>query len=242
MKPRLSTPSPAAASPGSADHPEPPRPYPDGQPRYARRAVRAIKWHISPGRPANALPTSTPRRRTDAAEVRDAAEKGCNEVALHAGRAGKSRHPPQRITGLPPLARPSPRPQAKTPPCPLRFAQCHDRRRPQGLPRSSAISVKSRTCRFRSRGRPTQVSAASRRAEQTLYAEPCKGAPATAFVGEEGDASAKATTKRTARIVDPLDGATTELPGIPAVRDLSRTGAFRRHPSRALSAIRSPKS
>jgi myo-inositol-1(or 4)-monophosphatase len=58
------------------------------------------------------------------------------------------------------------------------------------------------------------VSAADRRAEETLYAELTKGRPGYGFLGEEGGAREGADKTHT-WIVDPLDGTTNFLHGIP---------------------------
>jgi myo-inositol-1(or 4)-monophosphatase len=58
------------------------------------------------------------------------------------------------------------------------------------------------------------VSAADRRAEETLYAELTKGRPGYGFLGEEGGARDGADKTHT-WIVDPLDGTTNFLHGIP---------------------------
>jgi myo-inositol-1(or 4)-monophosphatase len=58
------------------------------------------------------------------------------------------------------------------------------------------------------------VSAADRRAEETLYAELSKARPGYGFVGEEGGERAGAD-KSHRWIVDPLDGTTNFLHGIP---------------------------
>jgi myo-inositol-1(or 4)-monophosphatase len=58
------------------------------------------------------------------------------------------------------------------------------------------------------------VSAADRRAEETLYAELIKGRPGYSFLGEEGGKRDGADKSHT-WIVDPLDGTTNFLHGIP---------------------------
>jgi myo-inositol-1(or 4)-monophosphatase len=58
------------------------------------------------------------------------------------------------------------------------------------------------------------VSAADRRAEETLFAELSKARPGYGFIGEEGGARAGADKTHT-WIVDPLDGTTNFLHGIP---------------------------
>jgi len=58
------------------------------------------------------------------------------------------------------------------------------------------------------------VSAADRRAEETLYAELSKARPGYGFLGEEGGAREGADKTHT-WIVDPLDGTTNFLHGIP---------------------------
>ena len=58
------------------------------------------------------------------------------------------------------------------------------------------------------------VSAADRRAEETLYAELSKARPGYGFLGEEGG-SREGADKTHSWIVDPLDGATNFLHGIP---------------------------
>ncbi len=58
------------------------------------------------------------------------------------------------------------------------------------------------------------VSAADRRAEETLYAELSKARPGYRFLGEEGGAREGADKTHT-WIVDPLDGTTNFLHGIP---------------------------
>ena len=58
------------------------------------------------------------------------------------------------------------------------------------------------------------VSAADRRAEETLYAELSKARPVYGFLGEEGGAREGADKTHT-WIVDPLDGTTNFLHGIP---------------------------
>jgi len=58
------------------------------------------------------------------------------------------------------------------------------------------------------------VSAADRRAEETLYAELSKARPGYAFIGEEGGVREGADKTHT-WIVDPLDGTTNFLHGIP---------------------------
>jgi len=58
------------------------------------------------------------------------------------------------------------------------------------------------------------VSAADRRAEQTLYAELSKARPGYGFLGEEGGVREGADKTHT-WIVDPLDGTTNFLHGIP---------------------------
>ena len=58
------------------------------------------------------------------------------------------------------------------------------------------------------------VSAADRRAEETLYAELTRGRPGYGFLGEEGGVREGADKTHT-WIVDPLDGTTNFLHGIP---------------------------
>ena len=58
------------------------------------------------------------------------------------------------------------------------------------------------------------VSAADRRAEETLYAELTKARPGYSFLGEEGG-SREGADKSHRWIVDPLDGTTNFLHGIP---------------------------
>jgi myo-inositol-1(or 4)-monophosphatase len=58
------------------------------------------------------------------------------------------------------------------------------------------------------------VSAADRRAEETLYAELSKARPGYGFLGEEGGRR-EGTDKSHTWIVDPLDGTTNFLHGIP---------------------------
>jgi myo-inositol-1(or 4)-monophosphatase len=58
------------------------------------------------------------------------------------------------------------------------------------------------------------VSSADRRAEETLYAELSKARPGYGFLGEEGG-SREGTDKSHRWIVDPLDGTTNFLHGIP---------------------------
>src|SRR6478609_5325443 len=58
------------------------------------------------------------------------------------------------------------------------------------------------------------VSAADRRAEETLYAELSKARPGYGFLGEEGGTREGADKTHT-WIVDPLDGTTNFLHGIP---------------------------
>ncbi|HEY6023069.1 MAG TPA: inositol monophosphatase family protein [Pseudolabrys sp.] len=58
------------------------------------------------------------------------------------------------------------------------------------------------------------VSAADRRAEETLYAELMKARPGYSFLGEEGG-SREGADKTHTWIVDPLDGTTNFLHGIP---------------------------
>ncbi len=58
------------------------------------------------------------------------------------------------------------------------------------------------------------VSAADRRAEETLYAELVKARPGYSFLGEEGGAR-EGADKTHRWIVDPLDGTTNFLHGIP---------------------------
>ena len=58
------------------------------------------------------------------------------------------------------------------------------------------------------------VSAADRRAEETLYAELSKARPGYGFLGEEGGLQ-EGTDKTHVWIVDPLDGTTNFLHGIP---------------------------
>src|ERR1700755_73893 len=58
------------------------------------------------------------------------------------------------------------------------------------------------------------VSAADRRAEETLYAELSKARPNYGFLGEEGGIR-EGTDKTHTWIVDPLDGTTNFLHGIP---------------------------
>src|SRR6202140_1295830 len=58
------------------------------------------------------------------------------------------------------------------------------------------------------------VSSADRRAEETLYQELSKARPGYGFVGEEGGAREGADKSHT-WIVDPLDGTTNFLHGIP---------------------------
>jgi len=58
------------------------------------------------------------------------------------------------------------------------------------------------------------VSAADRRAEETLYAELSKARPGYSFLGEEGGAR-EGADKSHRWIVDPLDGTTNFLHGIP---------------------------
>ena len=58
------------------------------------------------------------------------------------------------------------------------------------------------------------VSAADRRAEETLYAELLKARPGYGFLGEEGG-KREGTDKTNTWIVDPLDGTTNFLHGIP---------------------------
>ena len=58
------------------------------------------------------------------------------------------------------------------------------------------------------------VSAADRRAEETLYAELAKARPGYGFLGEEGG-SREGADKTHTWIVDPLDGTTNFLHGIP---------------------------
>ena len=58
------------------------------------------------------------------------------------------------------------------------------------------------------------VTAADRRAEQIVYEELAKARPAYGFLGEEGGARA-GTDKSHRWIVDPLDGTTNFLHGIP---------------------------
>jgi myo-inositol-1(or 4)-monophosphatase len=58
------------------------------------------------------------------------------------------------------------------------------------------------------------VSAADRRAEETLYAELSKARPGYSFLGEEGGAR-EGADKTHRWIVDPLDGTTNFLHGIP---------------------------
>ena len=58
------------------------------------------------------------------------------------------------------------------------------------------------------------VSAADRRAEETLYQELSKARPGYGFLGEDGGAR-EGADKTHRWIVDPLDGTTNFLPGIP---------------------------
>ena len=58
------------------------------------------------------------------------------------------------------------------------------------------------------------VTAADRRAEETLYAELIKARPGYGFLGEEGG-KREGTDKTNTWIVDPLDGTTNFLHGIP---------------------------
>src|SRR6516225_2426993 len=58
------------------------------------------------------------------------------------------------------------------------------------------------------------VSSADRRAEETLYAELSKARPGYGFLGEEGG-TREGTDKSHRWIVDPLDGTTNFLHGIP---------------------------
>lgn len=58
------------------------------------------------------------------------------------------------------------------------------------------------------------VSAADRRAEETLYAELMKARPGYSFLGEEGGRR-EGTDKTNTWIVDPLDGTTNFLHGLP---------------------------
>src|SRR5262249_17430492 len=58
------------------------------------------------------------------------------------------------------------------------------------------------------------VSAADRRAEETLYAELAKARPGYGFLGEEGGRRAGSDETHT-WVVDPLDGTTNFLHGIP---------------------------
>ena len=58
------------------------------------------------------------------------------------------------------------------------------------------------------------VTAADRRAEETLYAELAKARPGYGFLGEEGGPREGADKTHT-WIVDPLDGTTNFLHGIP---------------------------
>src|ERR1051325_3554150 len=60
------------------------------------------------------------------------------------------------------------------------------------------------------------VSAADRRAEEILYDELSKERPGCGFLGEEGGRRA-GTDKANTWIVDPLDGTTNFLHGIPQV-------------------------
>ena len=79
---------------------------------------------------------------------------------------------------------------------------------------SSAISARSSICRCRSRGRaissPPPTAAPSRSSIEEL----AKARPAYGFLGEEGGARA-GTDKSHRWIVDPLDGTTNFLHGIP---------------------------
>ena len=72
------------------------------------------------------------------------------------------------------------------------------------------------------------VSAADRRAEETLYAELSKARPGYGFLGEEGGAR-EGADKSHRWIVDPLDGTTNFLHGIPQFAisiGLEREGAI----------------
>jgi len=72
------------------------------------------------------------------------------------------------------------------------------------------------------------VSAADRRAEETLYAELAKARPGYGFLGEEGG-SREGADKSHRWIVDPLDGTTNFLHGIPQFAisiGLEREGAI----------------
>src|SRR5205814_9433577 len=64
------------------------------------------------------------------------------------------------------------------------------------------------------KGPPNFVSLADRRAEEAVYSELSKARPGYGFIGEEGG-SREGTDKSHVWIVDPLDGTTNFLHGMP---------------------------
>ena len=98
---------------------------------------------------------------------------------------------------------------------PLRPPQRHGRRPPaRPRARSSATSAKSRTCRSRSRGRRISSPPPTAAPRRSLRAELAKARPGYGFLGEEGGRH-EGTDKTHTWIVDPLDGTTNFLHGIP---------------------------
>ena len=115
----------------------------------------------------------------------------------------------------------------------------HDRRRPQGGPRAwRATSARSSSCRSRSRVRPISSPPPTTAPRRRLFRELSKARPGYGFLMEErGVVEGPDKTHRW--IVDPLDGTTNFLHGIPLFCHRHRAGARGRDRRAAWSTIRS---
>ena len=185
-------------------------------PRPAARPTSGSRTSCRRSRTASARPARTRRgsgsrtrsraARSYFAEHRRADCHGCAAASVARPRS----FPCARIAASSARA-----PRGVTRARPIRPAQRHDRRRPQGRrAASSATSARSRTCRSRSRARrisspPPIIAPRKSCAPNSLKARPGYG-----FLGEEGG-SREGTDKTHTWIVDPLDGTTNFLHGIP---------------------------
>ena len=98
---------------------------------------------------------------------------------------------------------------------PFAPAQGHDRRRAQDCARSSAISANWKSRRYRLRASfQFRLGRRPPRRGDAVLAEPSKARPGYCFLGEEGGRREGADKSHT-WIVDPLDGTTNFLHGIP---------------------------
>ena len=98
---------------------------------------------------------------------------------------------------------------------PLAFAQRHDRRRARSCARALKRDFgELEKLQVSLKGPANFVSSADRRAEETLYQELSKARPGYGFLGEEGGLR-EGADKSHRWIVDPLDGTTNFLHGIP---------------------------